>query len=276
MSLFLPERFTYHEKYTLSEDDLYRYLPKFESIDESEYESLQRQKTLKEYDTKESMLLFYKLNSCIEDEPCNSPACPVCVRRNRIKYIESCMDFVDIFNWKLLTIINYGDVCQGKDILDLNIKKLGDQLRYILSEEPEIKMAIGCFEIEFNQESESWIPHFHLLIKTNDESLKKLRSLIRKSSKLTIEPGDVKIKRPVRVDDIYDLLPLIAYIYKIMWRKKPYYEGMQSSNPRKVRIRGELGVYALLMLDSLTFKSLELRYGITRNKDGLKKSVHRI
>lgn len=268
MGLFPIQSKPCYKKFTLSEYNVYDYLPKFEKPEEAENESLERQRILKEYKSKESMSLFYKLNACTDDTPCNSPACPVCVRRNRLTYIGSCIDFgINLFEWKFLTIINYNDICQGNDILNLDIKKLSDQLRYVLSEEPEIEMAIGCFEIEFNQESNSWIPHFHLLIKTRNKSLKKLRSLIKKSTKLKINQEEIKVKRPVRVDNIYDMYSLIAYIYKIMWRKKPYYEGMDSSNPHRIRIRGELGVYSLLMLDSLTFKKLELRYGITHRLD---------
>lgn len=51
---------------------------------------------------------------------------------------------------------------------------------------------------------------------------------------------------------------LIAYIYKIMWRKKPYYEGMDSSNPHRIRIRGGIRcLFYLLMLNGLTFKKLD-------------------
>lgn len=120
--------------------------------------------------------------------------------------------------------------------------------------------------MDYDMNRSSWIPHIHFITKTIDKAkLKKLRGMININH---LRTRDGVKNRPLYIQDIYDLIGAIAYMYKVMWQAKSKKLNTKTKL-HKSRLKDDLTVYSLLMLDGYSMNDMEFRYGVRRNKNGL-------
>ena len=264
------------EKIVINEHTIFQYHPKFESEHEVEIESKIRQDILRNccnITARKTVIypatkLAIKLANCTEDEPCNSLACPKCVRLQRLHFIETTVNAL----WEIqdelvfVTYIPYQQELNNTNPALIDIPSIKDKFRCYLKNTGIEQIAIGCVEMDYDLNSSSWVPHIHFLTKEIDKNkLKTLRGKINTNHLKTRE--GVK-NRPLHVKKIDFFISLIAYIYKFMWQAKLIKKN-RGFKQKKVRLADDTAIYSYLLLDQYSMKDMEFRYGVRRNKNGL-------
>ena len=268
----------------LNEETIYLHRKTFERRSKMEIESSTRQSYLEASNNPLAKELLFKLMYCNEDEPCNSMACPLCNMKNRLHYINTTLKHYYTYDDELLfvTYIAYPHEHFDDDPSSIDVNKIKDQLRCYLKNAGINEIAIGCFEVDFDINRKSWIPHIHFIIRNVKQlKLKALRKSINASHLHTRK--DIK-NRPLYIQSVYNLIGALCYIYKFMPQARISRKRLElktwgtyikrtakqwKTHSWKTRIRNEHAVNMLLMMDQFTMKDFEFRFGVRRNKRGI-------
>ncbi len=230
-----------------------------ESPDDTINETEKRSKLLLKTGNEKHQQIALKLWSCLEedDHDCNSLACKQCTRTKRMKLIESVLPKVVGNHYRFVTVILYRDILAKSQLHTLKPQKLKERLYRNLKSVGITNPVYGALEVDFHEEEQVWLPHFHLLVEADEDRMDSL--VTKRKCQHDIEVWKGKTPRPVKVDPIKDAIRQVSYIYKFMWQTVLV-------NERKVR--GELEVYcaALAYLDSLPIETLQVQYGVRRGK----------
>lgn len=238
-------------------------LQDFETIDKVIKESSIRQKALYKAGNegdKEIYNLAVKLNSCVEESPCESAACPVCFRSHRINVIS---ELVKICNkrkeWRIVTLIYYFEQMDDKNVMSFDLSQLKDLLRKQLKRAGFKELVIGSFEMDYHTESNCWMPHLHLLVKHDEAAEEKLRKAM--NSKKNMQSRNGVINRPILIQGLNNKVKQISYLYKSMWsRIEVFSTGTRERNTKKYRLEQEQLILSLKKLDDIGFSGLEFLY----------------
>lgn len=232
-----------------------------ESPDDTIIETEKRITLLLKTGNEKHQQVALKLWACLEeddhDHDCNSLACKLCSRTRRMKVIESVLPKVVSNNYLFVTVILYRDVLAKSKLHMLKPQKLKEQLYRDLKSVGITSPVYGALEVDFHEGEQVWLPHFHLLIDADKGKMALLKVKLKRRHNIDVWNG--KTPRPVKVDPVKDAIRQVSYIYKFMWQTVLV-------NGRKVR--GELDVYcaALAYLDTLLIETLQVQYGVRREK----------
>ncbi|WP_370979018.1 hypothetical protein [Agaribacterium sp. ZY112] len=212
-----------------------------------------------------------RLEMCGYDEPCISPACPECMRRKRIWFIEQFMRLTNDKNWVFVTVIFYPDVMDTEDLTTLDPRKFFNRIRKQF-EKCDIKgRALGGFEMDFHQESKKWMPHVHFVLECTDEKkLDKFKGLYRKSKYLNTRSGVVN--RPVLIKPLGNRLNLSGYLVKHEWSRVEHYVFNGKRISKKKFLPDVLRRESLITRDWLGLAKMMFLYRLRRCEGKLKKN----
>ena len=234
--------------------------PKFESEVDAFNENKIRIRVVSTSDSKQGKLLAEKLSDCNPDEPCQSFACAECVRRFRVKKINQLVHFCkDYKAWSVVTIVYYDEMVPS--LFRLNLQRLKDRLRKQLNRAGVVDVIIGCFEADYHPEYKAWMPHFHLLVKSEVADSFEWKCFRKNHSKQQKnEKRKIKRKRSVLFQIVQDPSKQIAYVYKVMWQKVDAFYCDEHRYTKKYRLTREHFIHSLLKLDNLRLSDLEFMY----------------
>lgn len=248
-------------------------LPDFETADALEDEAYIRISSLRQSKLPNRVGVRTALEHCYEDEPCNSPACPMCVSRNRLQLIESvlrlCFYAKPFFYF--ITIVYFSDELRCDNPKAVNPQTLMNRLRKQLTKAGFTRPVIGTFELDYDLRTHTWIPHFHLIADgVTLDQIERLKELVKVNNSgdrmgVRMKPFDSRL--------VYDIHGLVPYMNKFMIQAK-IAKSTPESRPRKVRLPEKQFVYSLIWLHQFKFKDLEFRYKVTRSKNGLNAKCH--
>lgn len=215
----------------------------------------------------EAKLLMAKLLCCSPEERCGSLACPLCIEIDRQEFTSSVVELFSKYkNKSFLTYIPYTVISSDKNLYDLELNFIKDKFRCYLKNSKISSPAVGCVEVDYDVNTNTWIPHIHVIIGLiPPKNFTHMRIAINKKH----IPARVEATaRPLVRKHIYNLENLCDYVYKFMWQRKPETKN-RSIKINKTRMPFELFVEHLIYIDKLCMRNLEFRYGVRRDKNGL-------
>ncbi len=217
----------------------------------------------------EAEKLMHKLLDCSPEERCCSLACPICLSIDRKKFTKSVKELLSKSpNKSFITYVPYPILSSDIKIYDINIKYVKDKFRCYLKNSNITSCVVGCVEIDYDFETQMWVPHIHAISedipKSNFEDMRKKINAKHLSARLEAKA------LPLNRKDIYCLNGLCNYIYKFMWQNKPK-KIDRGKKVKKNRLSYDLFIEHLVFIDKLTMRDLEFRFRVRRNKDGLTK-----
>ncbi|OCG61016.1 hypothetical protein A9G40_02815 [Gilliamella sp. Nev3-1] len=159
----------------------------------------------------------------------------------------------------MVTIIDYNYLIDD-DLKYFNLKKYQNNFYHRIRNIGINSQIIGCFELDYHQDINAWLPHFHLIIPDNTETIEYLRTVARNINKHSIRNG-VR-KRPILVQKLSNPIKQISYLFKFMPQMVISYVYKGKRYTRKISLKGEQKVIALVKFDRFGFNNLIFKYGI--------------
>ncbi|WP_392552947.1 hypothetical protein RHO14_03515 [Orbus wheelerorum] len=203
--------------------------------------------------------LLHKLAACYPMEPCFSPVCHECRRKLRVTLLTYLIKHLNDCNYRIVTIIDYNYLID-EDFKFFDLKKYQNNFYHRIRNAGINSQIIGCFELDYHQDINAWLPHFHLIIPDDTETIGCLRTVARNINKHSIRKG-VR-KRPILVQKLNDPIKQISYLFKFMPQMVISYKYQGKRYTRKISLKGEQKVIALVKFDRFGFNSLIFKYGI--------------
>ncbi len=237
-------------------------LPKgFESLETSQNESQIRQKCLAKRRSKRCRSLAASLAACGGDGgPCGSGACPVCFRANRRKIIPETIKLHGQYPaLKAVTLIFYEEAMTSKEFMAWDVRPLIVKLRKKFGRCGVRGPVIGSFDIDYHADTELWLPHFHLLISSDEAGLKALRRYMKRPKNMV---RDGVKNRPMLVQGINDPAKQAGYLYKSYWSQIACYSKNGKRRTAKRRLKKNQHALSLLKLDQLGLQGGLFLYGL--------------
>lgn len=243
-------------------ETLPRYLPTgFETLEQARQESNVRQKDLAKRPRKQSRALGQKLAECRDENPCQSAACPVCRRNNRIRTIGEATKFYESGQaWRVVTLIFYAEAMTSKRLSVWDAKQLKNRLYKQMVRAGIKGPVIGGLEVDYHRDTKHWLPHFHLLIPWDATAFEKLRQSMKKQGKLDLRL-DV-VSRPMYVRKVKDPANQISYLFKSYCSEVVSYTINGKRWTTKQRLPDKKHALSLRVLDRLGFTTLNFQYGV--------------
>ena len=236
-------------------------LPEFEPKWNMESESEIRQKHLLKSKNIQHSRLAAILNECSNDEPCGNVSCPVCYSeyRKRIIY-ETIISIKNKDDYCIVTLIFYSDAMTDSEVTKDNLLRIKNNLYQQLYRIGFSDSIIGGFEFDFHTDIGKWMPHFHLLVKKDNEKIELLRKYMNRKSNLNSRP-EVKDK-PMMVQDLEDPPEQISYLFKFYAKEiRPYINNRGERNTKDYRLTNERHCLYLYIRSILNYSGLIFTYG---------------
>jgi hypothetical protein len=247
--------------------------PNFYDIREdlSGFES--KQECIKESQIREKALITEgyhpqaeKLAECTIGYRCTSPACPRCSRRHRGGFYHAATALSNQYNptnQRLITLVYYSGVMTTGQLKKFDPTRLQQRLRKQLERCGFRCPVIGGLEIDYHEDIQRWVPHFHLLIVNDVEAIEKLRGYFKKEkrSMLSVAPSAQYISRPMLVQRLKNPSKQISYLCKQRWQSIHAYrdkDGKRRTSKR--RLDKKRFPLSLKVLDQLSFSALLFLY----------------
>lgn len=249
-------------------------LPNFETVKDVRQERELRIKKLTRYLSKKSQKLMNKLKNCHPEYPCGSAACPECVRKHRLEMTKAVMTICsNLDEWKSVTLIFYQDAINNGNFWDFDLNKLKRRLRRWLNDCGFSKMVIGGYEMDFHTDVKKWLPHFHLIVPNEPDSISKLRLKMKSQQNAVFRP-DI-INRPILVNNLKIPEKQISYHFKSIWwriESISYDEAIKiglkvskrKRRTKKFRLKKKEYIQSLLMLDKIGISELTFMYKVKK------------
>jgi hypothetical protein len=126
----------------------------FETIDQPRKELNIRSSLLLKSDKPSAQDLGRKLSYCEEDYPCNSGACPLCARTQRMALIQEGMSYINKGgDWRMVTIFAYAHAKSDKELFNLNATSENMRLYQRLSRCGFYGAIFGALDCDYHQGS---------------------------------------------------------------------------------------------------------------------------
>lgn len=241
-------------------------LPNFETIEDAKKESQIRQKALIKGGYRD---LAGKLADCATDYRCESPACPQCVRHNRRGFYHAATALSkqhDMANQRTVTLIYYSEALISKELKDFNPNRLTERVRKQLTRCGFNYPVIGGLELDYHEDIDLWIPHFHLLVTNDIEPLEILREKYLRKEKRPPSKGThtTPTSRPMMVQKLKRTPKQLSYLCKQRWQSISAYIAIVAGKRRtdKHRLETYKFILSLIVLDSYTFSDLMILYKV--------------
>jgi hypothetical protein len=231
-------------------------------------EADRRERVGKKISAKKINALRSKIMACTPENPCGSAACHICSRLYRVCQTEKLSE-MKRYDCLFVTLIYFNKLMTSKDFYKYSlpdIKRLKDSLRKAIKRAKINAVFVGAFDIHFDDELNSWIPHFHLITNATKIELQPLRSYFLRPANMGSCNG--KIPKPMRVDSCDGSAKLFTYIIKAFWTKKIWIDSPKdsASTSKKVRLNKSDEVLAHLKRDEFGFDGLWFEYGTRAKK----------
>lgn len=246
--------------------DIREDLPNFETIEDATNESQIRQKALIKGGFRD---LAGKLADCAEDYRCESPACPQCVRHNRRGFYHAAAvlsEQYDLANQRTVTLICYSEAMTNEELESFDPNRLTARLSKQLTRCGFENPVIGGLELDYHEDIDLWIPHFHLLVVDDISPLVTLRKKHFKKEKrpTSDNPPTSYISRSMMVQELKHPPEQLSYLCKQRWQLIRPYEDPETGKrkTRKLRLKGYKFILSLAVLDRYTFSDLMLLYRV--------------
>lgn len=243
--------------------DIREDLSGFESKQECIKESQIRQKALI---TERYHPQAEKLAECTTGYRCTSPACPQCSRRHRGGFYHAATTLsnqYDEVNQRTVTLVYYSEAMTSKELKDFDPTRLQQRLRKQLERCGFRCPVIGGLEIDYHEDIQRWVPHFHLLVIDDVEAIEKLRGYFKKEkrSMSSVAPSVQYISRPMLVQRLKDSPKQISYLCKQRWQSiHAYRDKDEKRRTSKRRLDKKRFPLSLKVLDQLSFSALLFLY----------------
>jgi hypothetical protein len=241
------------------EHDIREQLPGFETVKRARKERRRRYRRLRRGNSEEQQLAS-KLKACRKKQPCQSAACPVCMRQFRRWLSGEMLRLLGKTpNLLFVTLVPPALVLPADELNTLSPRKMGDMLRQQLIRAGlgHVK-AIGGIEVDFNDKTKMWEPHFHIIVAgSTPAQFEALRT--------HGYSGDATIQRPMRIDKVTNPARQFSYCLKAYCtRKVSYQDSRGKQRTRKLRLRNPHHNAALLWLDQQQPTDLVVMRGVRR------------
>ncbi|WP_104028043.1 hypothetical protein [Vibrio jasicida] len=175
------------------------------------------------YSTGDLHELADKLEACNEEIiECKSLACKKCNRKFKIERVNDIVSAMKLeqehgfeFEYGIYTILQYSHCVSAYEFVNYDVPKDKDRVRQVLSRCGISGPVVGCFELDFHEQPQRWLPHYHLLIRKtgNEDAISKLKSCMHK-----LHPKNIKknrCARPFMEQKLNDPHKQLSYIYKL-------------------------------------------------------------
>ena len=239
----------------------------FEKVSEAKAELIKRLKALHGSKDKGIRKLHKTLSKCRKRQRCGSAACPICFRLFRRWLYAQLVNLVGtIPGARIMTIVFYSEMVTDKELDSFNITRLHNRLRKQLKRCGFTMPVVGGFEIDFHEEEEVWVPHYHLLIFDN-EPVERLRNILKGP---TNERMSEIIARPMLVQEIKNRQRQLSYLCKSYCARVKAFPSLITGKriTRKYRLRDEQQRLILKKMDSIGFKEILFLYNARRRGVG--------
>lgn len=243
-------------------------LPNFETLEDAKKESQIRQKALIKGGYHD---LAEKLADCAQDYRCESPACPQCVRHNRRGFYHAAAALSkqhDMGNQRTVTLIYYSEAMTNRELKDFDPNRLTERVRKQLTRCGFQNPVIGGLELDYHEDIELWIPHFHLLVTNDIEPLETLREkyLAKEKRPPSKSTHTTPTSRPMMVQRLKRPPKQLSYLCKQRWQSICAYigtvKGKRKRRTDKHRLETYKFILSLIVLDSYTFSDLMILYKV--------------
>jgi hypothetical protein len=158
-----------------------------------------------------------------------------------------------------VTLVPPTAVLPADELNTLSPRKMTDMLRQQLIRAGlgDVK-AIGGIEVDFNDKTKMWEPHFHIIVAgSTPAQFEALREHGYTS--------DATIQRPMRIDQVRNPAKQFSYCLKSYCAKKVSYQDPRGKQrTRKLRLRNPYHNAALLWLDQQQPTDLVMMRGMRR------------
>ncbi|MBX3617242.1 hypothetical protein [Nitrosomonas sp.] len=241
-------------------------LPNFETLEDAKKESQIRQKALIKGGYHD---LAEKLADCAQDYRCESPACPRCVRHNRRGFYDAAAALSkqhDRANQRTVTLIYYSEAMTNEELESFDPNRLTERVRKQLTRSGFQNPVIGGLELDYHEDIDLWIPHFHLLVTNDIEPLEILREKYFRKEKRPTSKGThtTPTSRPMMVQRLKRPPKQLSYLCKQRWQSISAYIAIVTGKRRtdKHRLETYKFILSLIVLDSYTFSDLMILYKV--------------
>ena len=196
---------------------------KFETYQMAKSESEIRQNMLLTSTNPDDWELAEKLENCTKKEPCESGACPKCLRKFRRWWYYETDKICDKYKKAYaLTIVLYDELLENNQLNKYEPGTLKKRLRKQLVRSGFTKPVLGALDMDFDTELECWMPHFHLLVLSSEREIKTLRKRFYRPTE-PIKGHSAMVLRPTHHSLIKDRDKQLTYLFKSYWVKKEIY-----------------------------------------------------
>lgn len=249
--------------------DIRKDLSGFETIAAVKKESQTRQASLTKGG---NHTLAEKLADCTKDCRCMSPACPRCVRINRRGFYHAAMTLSEQYNranQRTVTLIYYSEAITSKQLKNFNPKQLKDRLRQQLTRCGFQNPVIGGLELDYHEDIDLWVPHLHLLVVDDINTLETLRNryLAKEKCPASDSTPEGYTSRPMLVQVLKNPPKQLSYLCKQRWQLIRPYEDPEKGKrrTRKLRLKKNEFIQSLIVLNSYTFSDLMFTFKVRVN-----------
>jgi hypothetical protein len=192
-------------------------LPGFETPEEVEARSAKQIRILRN-GPKNCHWVADELMQCSDQTPCDSPACPICMRQVRrwltgemLSCFEKRHDLLSV------TIVPAGGAIPDSDLPAFNLRKFINTTRKQLH---RLKLphfhAVIAVDVTYDVEKVTWYFHLHIITVGIDKPT--LMHALKH-----IYPVTEGIRRPIVIKSVCDRPRQFSYILKSIWRRKEHY-----------------------------------------------------
>lgn len=249
-------------------------LPGFETLEDAKKESRIRQAALTKGGNRE---LAIKLARCRQKRRCKSPACPKCVRHNRRGFchaVTAHSKLHDMANQRTATLICHSEAMADEELESFDPNRLTEKVRKQLTRSGFQNPVIGGLELDYHEDIQLWIPHFHLLVANDIGPLETLRKKYLAKEKRPPSKGThtTPTSRPMMVQKLNNPPKQLSYLCKQRWQLIRPYEDPETGKrrTRKLRLKRYEFIKSLIVLDSFTFSDLMFLYKVRVSNGELK------
>lgn len=213
---------------------------------------------------KRLLRLSEKLCHCRKGDWCNSPACPMCRRIHRRRWIEHMFKLWPntpeiLVKLKFVTLLHEDWTIPAGKLNSLHPRTITDKLRQQFLRMGFTGAIIGAIDGSFDPDLKVWFVHVHLVVKgLTHEMAKKLHELY---------PASSDIPKPVMVGKVEDAGGRFSYVLKAFWNLRTRFidsQGRVNTPEKKQRVPEPHHTEYLLWLDRFAVSDQMLLVGVRR------------
>ena len=183
---------------------------------------------------------------CAEASPCDSAACPPCMREFRVWLVDAGITLFEesLGELSAASLVHYSWSRRPGDLNGFDLDRAKRQMaRHLDRAGLGDLVAIGGFDFSYNQPADGsipyWQPHAYVIFQGIEQEA--LKQALR-----PFYPTTAEIPRPVRTRSVTEPMEALSYAVKAMfWRRSSYWDGWSNTRslPLLPRAKRELLAY---------------------------------